>query len=323
MTEAVSPTPEAASAPRVVAAGECMLELSRQGDLWQLGAAGDSFNTALYLRRLGADVRYFTALGTDPFSDEVLQGWVREGLDTSLVLRDPARLPGLYAIRTDERGERSFYYWRQQAAVRQLFKLAWIDTALQAAVQCDLLYLTGITLSLFDATERRRWVELATQVRRRGGRVAFDPNYRPKGWSSAAEARAAMEGIAPLVNILLTTNDDEKLLFGHRRTSESVAHWRNAGVEEVVVKLGPEGAAVHGPAESLLVTVPDVVQVVDSTGAGDSFNAAYLAARLGGATMERSAHAGNVLAGAVVQVRGAILPLAQMPATIVAVPPAR
>jgi 2-dehydro-3-deoxygluconokinase len=306
-------------APRVVAAGECMLELARQGDLWRLGAAGDSFNTALYLRRLGAQVRYFTALGTDPFSDEMLQGWAREGLDTSLVLRDPARLPGLYAICNDDRGERSFHYWRQHAAARQLFRLPGTDAALQAAVQCDLLYLTGITLSLFDATERRRWVELATQVRRRGGRVAFDPNYRPKGWSSPSEARAAMESIAPLVSILLTTNDDEKLLFGHRRTSDSVAHWRNAGVDEVVVKLGPEGAAVHGVAESTQVAVPEVVQVVDSTGAGDSFNAAYLAARLGGATMERSAHAGNVLAGAVVQVRGAILPVAQMPATLVTV----
>ncbi|MEO6186497.1 MAG: sugar kinase [Steroidobacteraceae bacterium] len=316
MINSVSQSSRTADGPRVVVAGECILELVRQGELWQLGAAGDSFTTGVYLQRLGARVRFFTALGTDPFSDEMLQTWASEGLDTSLVLRDPARLPGLHAIHSDDRGERCFYSWRQQAAVRQLFKLAWIDTALQAAVECDLLYLTGITLSLFDATERRRWVELATQVRRRGGRVAFDPNYRPKGWASAAEARAAMESIAPLVSILLTTNDDEKLLFGHRRTADSVAHWRNAGVAEVVVKLGSEGAAVHSIAESMLVTVPDVVQVVDSAGAGDSFNAAYLAARMAGASMERSAHAGNLLAGAVVQGRGAVLPAAQMPATI-------
>ncbi len=96
---------------------------SRHGELWRLGTAGDSFNTALYLQRLGAQVRYFTALGQDPFSEEMLQSWVQEGLDTSLVLRDPARLPGLYAIRTDDRGERSFYYWRQHAAARQLFRL--------------------------------------------------------------------------------------------------------------------------------------------------------------------------------------------------------
>ncbi len=290
-----------------------MLELARQDGLWRLGAAGDSYNTALYLKRLGADVRYFTALGQDPFSDEMLQSWVLEGLDNSLVLRDPARLPGLYAIRTDDRGERSFYYWRQQAAARQMFRLPGIDAALQAAAQTDLLYLTGITLSLFDATERRRWVELATQVRRQGGQVAFDPNYRPKGWSSAAEARAAMESMAPLISILLTTNDDEKILFGHRRTIDVFTHWRNAGVGEVVVKLGVEGAAVQSSTHAVQVGVPDVLRVVDSTGAGDSFNAAYLAARLRGASISQAADAGNVLAGAVVQVPGAILPSGKMP----------
>jgi 2-dehydro-3-deoxygluconokinase len=298
---------------RVVAAGECMLELARQDALWRLGAAGDSYNTALYLRRLGAEVRYFTALGQDPFSDEMLQTFAQEGVDTSLVLRDPVRLPGLYAIRTDDRGERSFFYWRQQAAARQLFRTPGIESALQAAAQTDLLYLTGITLSLFDATERRRWVELATQVRRRGGQVAFDPNYRPKGWSSAAEARAAMESMAPLISILLTTNDDEKALFGHRRTIDVFTHWRNAGVEEVVVKLGVEGAAVQTGTQAVQVGVPDVMRVIDSTGAGDAFNAAYLATRLRGASIQQAANAGNVLAGAVVQTPGAILPVAQMP----------
>jgi 2-dehydro-3-deoxygluconokinase len=300
-----------------------MLELARQGELWRLGTAGDSFNTALYLRRLGAQVRYFTALGQDPFSEEMLQSWAQEGLEISLVLRDPARLPGLYAIRTDDRGERNFYYWRQHAAARQLFRLPGIDAALQAAAQCDLLYLTGITLSLFDATERRRWVELATQVRRQGGQVAFDPNYRPKGWASAAEARAAMESMAPQISIVLTTNEDEKVLFGHRRTLDTFTHWRNAGAGEVVVKLGVEGAAVQSSTQTVQMAVPEVVRVVDSTGAGDSFNAAYLATRLGGATISQAAHAGNVLAGAVVQVPGAILPAALMPALIIPRPDTR
>ncbi|MEO6079150.1 MAG: sugar kinase [Steroidobacteraceae bacterium] len=301
---------------RVVAAGECMLELARQDGLWRLGTAGDSFNTALYLQRLGAQVRYLTALGQDPFSEEILQSWAEEGLDASLVLRDPNNLPGLYAIRTDDRGERSFYYWRQHAAARQLFRLPGIEAALPAAAQCDLLYLTGITLSLFDATDRRRWLELATQVRRQGGLVAFDPNYRPKGWSSPAEARAAMESIAPQIDILLTTNDDEKLLSGHRGTHDTFTHWRNIGVGEVVIKLGVEGAAVQTSTQSVQVPVPEVVRVIDSTGAGDSFNAAYLANRLRGASISESAHAGNVLAGAVVQTCGAILPSTKMPSLV-------
>jgi 2-dehydro-3-deoxygluconokinase len=303
------------TALRVVAAGECMLELSRQDDLWRLGAAGDSFNTALYLRRLGAEVRYLTALGTDPFSEEMLQSWVQEGLDVSLVLRDPARLPGLYAIRTDDCGERSFHYWRQQAAARHLFRLSGIDAALHTAASCDLLYLTGITLSLFDAMERRRWVDLAAEVGSRGGIVAFDPNYRPQGWSSASEARDAVQAMAPYVGILLTTDTDENMLFGTCSHEEAFARWRDAGVAEVVVKRGSKGATAQAGTETADVAVPEAVRVVDSTGAGDSFNAAYLAARLRGGSVRQAVQAGNILAGAVVQVSGAILPAGKMPST--------
>jgi 2-dehydro-3-deoxygluconokinase len=302
---------------RVVAAGECMLELSRQGGLWRMGAAGDSFNTALYLRRLGAQVRYLTALGEDPFSEEMLRSWRHEGLDTSLVLRDPARLPGLYAIRTDEAGERSFHYWRQQAAARQLFRLPGSDGALRAAAHCDLLYLTGITLSLFDATDRKRWVELAAEVRRQGAVVAFDPNYRPQGWSSATEARHAAELIAPHTSIVLTTDTDENQLYGNSCSADILARWLDAGVGEVVVKRGASGALACSGSETVEVAVPAAVAVADSTAAGDSFNAAYLATRLRGSTLAQAAHAGNVLAGAVVQVTGAILPAEQMPALFV------
>ena len=301
------------AALRVVAAGECMLELSRQGELWRLGAAGDSFNTALYLRRLGAAVRYLTALGADPFSEEMLQSWEKEGLDVSLVLRDPARLPGLYAIRTDPQGERSFHYWRQQAAVRELFRLPGIDAVLQAAASCDLLYLTGITLSLFDAPARQRWVDLAKEVRSRGGTVAFDPNYRPQGWASAAEARIAVESIAPHMDILLTTDGDEHLLYGASSNADIFARWHKAGVGEVVVKRGSKGAMARSATETVELAVPEAVRVVDSTGAGDSFNAAYLASRLRGGSIREALQAGSVLAGAVVQVPGAILPAARMP----------
>jgi 2-dehydro-3-deoxygluconokinase len=298
---------------RVVAAGECMLEMSRCGDLWRLGAAGDSFNTALYLARLGMSVRYFTAVGQDPFSEEMLGSWAQEGLDTSLVLRDPGRLPGLYAIRTDERGERSFFYWRQHSAARQLLQLPGSEAALQAATRCDLLYLTGITLSLFDAAGRRRWLELAAAVRRHGGVVAFDPNYRPQGWSNAAEARAAFEAMALEVSIWLTTNDDERLLFGDDETALVCDRWRGAGVGEVVVKQGAAGAAVQCGAKTIEVPVEVAAPVVDTTGAGDAFNAAYLASRMRGMGIRQAAEAGNLLAGAVVQVPGAILPRQRMP----------
>lgn len=298
----------------VVAAGECMLELSPQVEGWRLGAAGDSFNTALYLARLGARVRYLTAVGLDPFSEDMLRSWAEEGLETGLVLRDPARLPGLYAIRTDAQGERSFFYWRQNSAARQLLQLPGSCDALQAAARCHLLYLTGITLSLFDAAGRARWVALAAEVRRNGGLVAFDPNYRPRGWSSADEARAAFEMMAPQAGIWLTTDTDEQQLYGNGGSEQILARWRAAGIGEVVVKRGAAGASVQSGTDIAEVPVAAPVKVVDSTGAGDSFNAAYLFARLRGADIWQAAAAGNQLAGAVVQVRGAILPREQMPA---------
>jgi len=293
---------------RVVAAGECMLELARVDEGWRLGAAGDSFNAALYLRRLGADVRYLTALGVDPFSDEMLEDWRAEGFDLSLVLRDPQRLPGLYAIRTDVHGERSFYYWREHSAARRLFALDGVDQVLRAAADCDLLLLTGITLSLFPEAQRQRWSELAASVRAGGGRVAFDPNFRPRGWRSREEAIAAFAGIAPHVDFLLSTDDDDRLLWQLQSPEASVAHWHGLGAGEVVVKQGASGATVGGLQSVVHVAVPERVVPVDTTGAGDSFNAAYLHARLAGADAATAALAGHRLAAQVVRYAGAILP---------------
>lgn len=298
---------------RVVAAGECMLELAREGELWRLGAAGDAFNTALYLRRLGASVRFLTALGVDPFSQEMLDCWSGEGLDTSLVLRDQLALPGLYAIRTDTAGERSFYYWRERSAARRLFQHDGADAALQAAADCDLLYFTGITLSLYTEAERVRLMALAAEVRSRGGRVAFDPNYRPRGWSSRLEAITAFTAMAPLADFVLTTDTDDEALWGLGSMEASAAHWHAIGAIEVIVKQGARGAGGGRSGALVHMPIPAVVPVLDTTGAGDSFNAAYLHARLLGHGISAALVAGHRLAGQVVQVHGAIMPL-QRPA---------
>jgi 2-dehydro-3-deoxygluconokinase len=296
-----------------------MLELSRSGGAgllgegWRLSYAGDTFNTALYLQRLGAPVAYFTALGTDPYSDAMCEAWAAEGLDLALVLRDPQRIPGLYAIRTDAAGERSFSYWRAQSAAKRLFSLPGIEAALQLAEQAQLLYLSGISLSLYDPLERQRLYQLAAAVRANGGLVAFDPNYRPAGWPDIAVARAAIEAIAPHVSIALPTFDDEQRLWGDATAATAAARWQQWGAGEVIVKLGAAGCLAVTAAESRSIAAPAAAQVVDTTGAGDSFNAAYLNGRLAGQTVAAAAMAANRLAGIVIQHRGAIIPKADLP----------
>jgi 2-dehydro-3-deoxygluconokinase len=298
----------------VIAIGECMLELVRVGDGWRLNHAGDVFNTALTMRRLGVPVAFLSALGADPFSGEMRAAWVREQIDTSMVLTDATRLPGLYAIRTEADGERSFYYWRERAAVRRLFELPGIEAAIARACDAGLLYLSGITLSLFHDPERARLLEIARTVRARGGRVVFDPNYRMAGWPEQHVARAVFEALARAASIVLPTFADENLLFGDATAERTVERYQALGADEVVVKLAARGCLVATAAQCEYLASPSTVTPVDTSGAGDAFNAAYLAARLAGRSPSDAARAGNMLAGEVVRYPGAILPLERITA---------
>ncbi len=296
-----------------VAIGECMIELSGQiGGAARLAFGGDTLNTTIYVARLGQPTAYVTALGCDPFSEHMIAAWSSEGIDVSGVVRSATHLPGLYAITTDARGERSFHYWRAQSAARALFTLDGAEAALERARNATCLYLSGITLSLYDRSGQDRLLALARAVRGKGGIVAFDPNYRPRGWADAATALAAFDAMAQIATIALPTHGDETMLRPGETPAETLARWRAAGVGEVVVKLGEQGVLVDDGAAGVLVPTVAVTPR-DTTGAGDSFNAAYLAARLAGATPIEAAKAGHRLAGAVVMHPGAVIPREAMP----------
>lgn len=308
-------------APVVVCFGECMIELrraARGADTWAQGFAGDCYNVAAYLQRLGVSTAFMTALGHDEFSKAMLAEWEAEGIATALVLRHPDRIPGLYAIRLDDAGERSFVYWRGQSAARAFFECQGADQACAAAATARLLYVSGITLSLFDDAGRAKIMALAAAVRANGGMVAFDTNYRAKGWLDADDARAAFTAIGHYADIVLPTLEDEQALFGDVDAAACAQRWYGLGVREVVVKQGPHGALVSLGGEQAHVPAAPAAHVTDTTGAGDAFNAAYLAQRLGGATPARSAEAAALLAAEVVQSPGAILPRAAMPMALLA-----
>ncbi|MFO1075548.1 MAG: sugar kinase [Geminicoccaceae bacterium] len=300
---------------RVALIGECMVELATRPDgaLVQ-GFGGDTLNTALYLARLGVPVDYVTALGEDPFSDEMLAAWAAEGIGTGLVLRVPDRLPGLYLIRTDAQGERRFYYWRDRAPVRELFHLPGIDGIEAALAAAGLVYLSGITLSLFAPPDRERLLAVLARARAAGARIAFDTNFRPRGWPDRAAALAAYEQALRVSDCVLASVEDHGLLRG-AAPPEAVWAWLDAaGVREAVVKLDRPAVRVWWPEGEALIEAEPVAEVVDTTAAGDSFAAGYLAARRAGRDPAAAAALGHRLAGAVVRHRGAIIPRAAMPA---------
>jgi len=287
-----------------------MLELAARADGspdgWQLGFAGDTFNTTLYLARLQVPVAYLTALGCDPFSQDMRSAWAREGIDTSLVLTHASRLPGLYAIRNDADGERHFHYWRERSAARALFTLPGIDAALARAREAKWFYLSGITLAIFTPPERARLIATAAAVRAAGGQVVFDPNYRRALWDDPQRARDAFASLASHVSLALPTHADEALLFEDTDPEQTAARWREAGAAEVVVKCGAQGCLVAASTGTARIAAATVT-AVDTTGAGDAFNAAYLAGRIAGLPPATAARGANRLAGEVIQHRGAIL----------------
>ena len=304
---------------RVALFGECMIELRGEafGTLQQ-GFGGDTLNTAVYLARLCRDedvlVSYATALGTDVFSDRMLAAWRAEGIDLSLVHRLDGRLPGLYVIQVDSSGERQFLYWREASAARSYFAAP--NTPLEEAAARDLsaLYLSGISLAILPPEGRERLLATQERVRANGGLVVFDNNFRPRLWSSFADARTIYDRAYALSDIVLVTLDDEVALREETSVDRVLTSVLELEAAEVVVKRGAEPTLVRVAGAPLAsVAVETIPCVVDTTAAGDSFAGAYLAMRLTGVPPVAAAGAANRLAAVVIQHPGAIIPADVMP----------
>jgi 2-dehydro-3-deoxygluconokinase len=296
---------------RVASIGECMVELSDAGGgLLARSYGGDTLNTAVYLARLGVGVDYITALGDDPLSEAMLAAWQQEGVGTGLVVRLPGRLPGVYLIDADARGHRRFYYWRDSAPARLLFELPQAPKIAAALLEYHLIYLSGVSLSLYGELGRQRLFAALDAARARGRLIAFDTNFRPRGWSDLGTAQAAFRAAFGRADIVLASTEDLQLLFGPSGIGELPT---GDAEREIVLKLAEPAVRVSHGGDQQLITADPVGGVVDTTAAGDSFAAAYIAARLGGASPAAAARTGHRLAAAVVRHRGAIIPRSAMP----------
>jgi len=297
---------------KVACIGECMVELRQApGGLFSRGFGGDTLNTAVYLARLGVPIDYVTALGDDSLSDEMLLGWQAEGVGISRVARLKGKLPGIYMIETDAKGERKFFHWRESAAARRLMDLPGTDAILQSLAGYDLVYLSAITLSIYDEAGRARLLDGLRAARDGGARVAFDTNFRARGWPDLDVARTVYAQAFGIADIVLASTEDLLPLYPAESNDRLMGRIPAA---EVVLKLAEPKSIIRAQGAAEAVTAGPVMKpVVDTTAAGDSFAAAYIAARLDGADPVAAARAGHALAGVVVCYPGAIIPREAMP----------
>lgn len=298
--------------PRAVTVGEATVEFVRGGDgRFGLGCAGDTFNVAVYLARAGLDAALATALGDDPYSEAILALAAAEGIATDLMLRVRGRLPGLAVVDTDTAGTRHRHEWGGESPARELFELPDWGRIAEGLTKAKLVYFSGITLSLYSNTGIGRFLALIEMVRQQGVKIAFDGNFRPRGWrGDLSRTRTVFMEALKRIDMALPAYDDEAVLWGDPSPEATVERLQAFGVAEIVVKNGPNSALVAVGSQREFVPVPEVVVPIDATAAGDSFNAAYIAARLRGQRPTDAAAAAHRLAGQVIRHRGALMPRA-------------
>jgi 2-dehydro-3-deoxygluconokinase len=302
----------------VACIGECMVELRQAqggqgqgGGLYSRGFGGDTLNTAVYLARLDVKVDYLTALGDDALSEEMMAAWTAEGIGTRRVVRLPGKLPGLYMIQTDGEGERQFFHWRESAAARRLMDVPETDEILNSLMSYDVVYLSAITLSIYEPAGRERLLAAIRRARILGTRFVFDTNFRARGWPDLDAAREVFTAAFGAADIALTSTEDLLALYPGESHDQLMARIPSP---ELVFRLTDPVSLLRFPGGADEVrAAPMTKPVVDTTAAGDSFAAAYIAARLAGADPVEAARAGHRLASLVVCYPGAIIPAYAMP----------
>ncbi|MEI6894693.1 MAG: sugar kinase [Colwellia sp.] len=290
--------------------GECMIELMKASDnTLKQSFAGDVFNTAVYLKRTFAEVnvQLVTAVGKDQFSLDMIKYFHNENIGSDFVFKSETKIPGLYSIQLDDQGERSFTYWRNDSAARQVMQHI-DDEAISQLSKGDMFFFSGISLAVIEPQTRAAFWALIDKLKAAGVKIVFDPNYRPRMWADPKEAQEQFELALQKSDISLPGVDDFEQLFGMTTVEEVNNYCKSFGVNELIIKNGEQGILVVVNGEKSEFSITPVENVVDTTSAGDSFNGVYLGARTEGYSVNDSITLASKAAGFVIQHRGAIAP---------------
>ena len=293
--------------------GECMIELmttakGTSANTMKQSFAGDVFNSAVYLKRAFNDVKVglVTAVGKDQFSLDMIQYFERENIETEFVFKSEDKIPGLYSIQLDEAGERSFTYWRENSAARQVMQ--YIDEkSISNLAKGDMFFFSGISLAVVEPNSRDDFWALVDKLKTAGVQIVFDPNYRARLWKSEAEAKHQFEKAFAASDLLLPGIEDFETLYSINSFEQINEFLTPFNINEIIVKNGPGSviSVYQGNVEEHIIIPSE--NVVDTTSAGDSFNGTYLGARLNDFAIDKAITLAAKAAGFVIQHKGAIV----------------
>ncbi len=285
-----------------------MVELSGRGELrfasdFTKSYAGDAFNTAIAARRMGTDVGFLTGVAEDPFSYGLQQAFLTEGIDTRYVKRFLNTHTGLYFVSQDEEGEREFTYYRKDSAATKINESHITEQVISST---KLVYATGVTLAI-SPSMRSAVCKAFKMARKQGVMTAFDPNYRSSLWKNPMELLEAFDELLPYVDVILPTIPDDTVpTVGLSRPDQVIDYFWFKGVPLVVCKMGENGCSIGYRKNMEHIPAMKVDRVLDTVGAGDTFNGAFLHGMLAEKSLIDCGRLGVTAAGLRVQKRGTL-----------------
>ncbi len=295
----------------VVVMGECMVEFSLiSPGVYRQSFAGDVYNTAVYLKRLQqeqANVSILSGIGNDSLSQQMCAAFAKENINCEYLQSVEQRIPGAYLIQTSDSGERSFVYWRDSSAAKFVLSSLTKQSQKQLVASTDMFYFSGISLAIITPEDRELLWQLLSQLRKADVQIVFDSNYRPRLWQSASEAMAMYQQAFEYSDVVFAGVEDFELLYELASYDSIRDYLKPFEISELIIKNGSEDVMCISESGQDVIAVTPVDIVVDSTSAGDSFNAGYLHARAQQKNIRQAVELACSVSGLVIAHQGAIV----------------
>ena len=299
--------------------GECMIELN--GDISSLennssnmtiNFGGDTYNSAVYFSRLTNDKTntfYSTALGKDNFSKKMISRFKNENIKCDYIRTDGDNPPGLYSIEINEKGERSFSYWRDQSPSKYIFLGSKGKKLIKDINNADIFYYTGISAGILDEKQRKDLINIGSSAIICG----FDFNYRSQLHYNNKVSQLLFNEINNRVDIHFVSFDDARELFNIKSPLE-IFEIINEKKNLILIRYKNSIIFKNKQQEIKTVTVPHG-EVVDTTAAGDAFNGSFLAImnKNKNISIEENILMSHSVTREVIKHRGAIISKNKMP----------
>lgn len=292
---------------RILAIGECMVELSDSSrHHYKKSFAGDTFNTLYYLAQSKSNYcAFLSVVGQDPLSDEMLNYIKQQNISTEFIYKHPTKTPGLYIINNDASGERNFMYYRNQSAATTLLSF-WANDLQKKIYLFDAIYLSGISLAILEHADAFQLINYLIDYKAQGGKIYFDNNYRANLWSSPSKAQMLFKQIHQLADLIFVTYDDEKQCYQDNTIENCITRYL-AFSGTTIIKDGSNPLYIIQNNRYRQLPVLKVDKIIDTTGAGDAFNAGFISLYQQSNSIVQACQRGCQIAAQVIQHKGAII----------------